>query len=155
LLTDKLVDIDKKKYDRICCLEVFEHLTDEAINLILDDFHRMLTDDGFIIIGVPNEIYLAALIRGLFRMSRRFGSYDAKLINIVCATFGIPPKDRPWKGDSPRSTYASPHMGFDHRELRVLLSNRFCITKVYGSPFKHLPLLFNTEVYFILKKSSN
>lgn len=140
-----------KKYDFIFCLEVFEHLLDQSIESSLDFMKSLLAPNGKIIIGVPNELFLAALFKGLFRKIRRSNDYDASMKRILQATMGQPPQDRPMSEISPGMPYCYYHMGFDHRKLEKILSERFTIESIYGSPFKNLPLLFNSEVFFVLK----
>ncbi|HFE64828.1 MAG TPA: class I SAM-dependent methyltransferase [Caldithrix sp.] len=139
-------------FDFIFCLEVFEHLPPEQIQAALKEINRLAKPTGKIIIGVPNEIFLAALLKGLFRMTRRFGEVDARPGNILRAFFGKPPGERPVVSFD-HLPYIIRHMGFDHRRFGKLLNDSLVITKTYGSPFPALPLWMNFEVYFICKPS--
>ncbi len=135
-------------FDYIFCLEVFEHLpvrqTHEALSII----QRLLKKDGKLVIGVPNEIYFAALIKGIFRMRRRYGEDDARIGNVLRASLGFPPKIRKIIefGSVP---YILRHMGFDYRAFRKTLGQYFKITQTYGSPSPVLPVFANFEVYFV------
>jgi len=74
-----------------------------------------LRDHGNLLIGVPNEIYMISLIRGIFRMTRGYGDYVSNFKNVLLSTIGLPPKDRPvsLKIPIPHFRY---HMGFDYRK---------------------------------------
>ena len=152
LTTDKS-DLKDNFYDIIFCLEVFEHLPDAMIEEELNFLKGGMKDDGCLIIGAPNEIFISALIAGLFRMTRRYGAYDANIKNILKALIGRPPEDRD-KTLNEAKTYIHSHMGFDHRKLRkqIEINNSFTIERIFGSPFSAFSILFSTEVNFFCKK---
>ncbi len=145
--TQELTD---SSLDYIFCLEVFEHLTPEIIRGEFKEFQRLLRKDGRIIIGVPNEIYLAAFFKGALRLKRRHGDSDAVPVNIIKAGLGFPPEKREVV-DFDGLPYILRHMGFDYRKFKSLLTDYFDIEKVYGSPFPRAPVLFNLEIYFICR----
>ena len=151
-LTFCVADIIDEKYDLIFCLEVFEHLPNEILIKEINTLHSLLNDNGNLFIGVPNEIFLISLIRGIFRMTRSYGDYDSNFKNIFLSTIGLPPKDRPISLKIP-IPYFRFHMGFDYRKLKKQLSGKFNIVSIFGSPFSILPLFLNTEVYMICKKN--
>lgn len=103
-------------------------------------------------VGVPNELFLPALVKGLFRMTRRYGAYDARPKNVLKAALGRSPKDRPVGRVGPRLPYYTCHTGFDHRETRNLLSESFEPVRTFGSPVDALPDVLASEVYLILRK---
>jgi SAM-dependent methyltransferase len=137
-------------FDYCFCLEVLEHLnpalTDEALRRI----GGLLRPGGTCVIGVPNEIHLPALFKGLFRMLRRPGQFDTRLANILRATLGRPPVDRPQGEIADGLPYHFFHMGFDYRRLRETLASRFKVERIYGSPFRWAPIGINSEVYFVV-----
>jgi hypothetical protein len=58
--------------------------------------NRLLTKGGLLIVGLlimgaPNELYITALLKGAFRIKRRYGAYDARPGNILRAAIGKPP----------------------------------------------------------------
>jgi 2-polyprenyl-3-methyl-5-hydroxy-6-metoxy-1,4-benzoquinol methylase len=136
-------------FDIIFCLEVLEHLPPAETGALLRDMERLLAENGRLVIGVPNEIYLAALLRGAFRRCRRSNDFDTSLRNMLLAIIGHPPGNRPVEELMPGRYYHRRHMGFDYRGLAGLLSERFEISNRYGSPLPWLPVLFNFEVYFV------
>jgi hypothetical protein len=101
-------------------------------------------------VGVPNELFIPALIKGLFRMTRRYGSFDARPGNVLRAVLGRPPKRRPVREITPGLPYHFHHMGFDHRKLRIKLSKTFEIARQFASPVGGE--LLGTEIYLVLRK---
>jgi len=138
-------------FDVIFCLEVFEHLPEKETEKAIDDISTLLTPGGYACIGVPNEIYIPALIKGLFRMTRRYGAYDANWVNLISATLGNPPKDRPVSKIEDKFSYYSPHMGFDFRDFQKKIGQKLKIEKIWGSPITGLPASLNFEVYFLCR----
>jgi SAM-dependent methyltransferase len=135
--------------DLVFCMEVFEHLPDAVIQTALREIDRLLKKDGAAVIGVPVEIHLAALWKGLFRITRRYGETDARLGNILRAIFGHPPRNRDIVQLESGVPYIIRHLGFDYRQLRKELAARFEIRNRFGSPFPYLPVFLNFEVYYV------
>jgi SAM-dependent methyltransferase len=145
--------VSKESVDLIYCLEVFEHLpkieTEAALSLICS----VLREGGIAIIGVPIEIHFPALYKGIFRMTRRFGDFDATPGNILKATFGFPPQNRPVSEIAVNWLYHHHHLGFDYRRFRELIKSKpFMILKQSASPIPILGAWFNPEVYFVVRK---
>ncbi len=143
--------IENDTFDFIFCLEVFEHLPDGPLEQALAIQKKLLKKDGRLILGVPNELFLPALLKGSFRLTRRYGEVDAIPLNILKATLGRPPLNRPQVlfDDLP---YIIRHMGFDYRKFRKTVEKYFNIEKTYGSPLPVLPLSLNFEIYFVCSK---
>lgn len=146
-----LQSIENDAFDFIFCLEVFEHLPEEQMTQALKIQQKLLKEEGRLVLGVPNELFLTALLKGSFRLTRRFGDVDANLLNILKATIGRPPQDRPQVlfDDLP---YILRHMGFDYRRFKEVVKQYFRIEKMYGSPLPQLPVGLNFEIYFICSK---
>ncbi|PZN82796.1 MAG: class I SAM-dependent methyltransferase [Candidatus Methylumidiphilus alinenensis] len=138
--------------DIIFCLEVFEHLPNAELTDALGQFNRLLNSDGSAVIGVPIEIGIPALYKGVFRMSRRFGAFDASIKNVLLATLGFPPNERPISEIAPGVAFYYEHMGFDYRHLQALLHTQFNLKKVTTSPFSIFGLWLNSELYFLIQK---
>ncbi|AFY81391.1 class I SAM-dependent methyltransferase [Oscillatoria acuminata] len=152
-----------ESFDLIFCLEVMEHMPESQIVIELERISKSLKNGGYSVFGVPNEIYISGMIRGLFRLYRRltlkdefinhgYTEFDANLKNIVMATIGNPPSVRPVQVSSFGTPCHPGHMGFDYRSFENLLTHFFSIDKKYGSPVLNLPILLNTEAYFLCKK---
>ncbi len=148
-----LKQIDRLRFSYIFALEVFEHLPQKETDRALVGISRLLDKNGRVIFGVPNEIYLAALFKGIFRMTRRFGEIDASPRNILQATLGRPLRERPVESLADGVNYIFRHIGFDYRAFEKAVQKQFNIINRYGSPFPSLPLSVNSEVFFVCKKA--
>ena len=143
------VSLMNEKADLIFCLEVFEHLPEKETAEVIRNIARLLAKNGRAIVGVPVEIGIPALLKGLFRMTRRFGAYDATLRNVISSLLYSPPTDRPLAQITPELGYYHEHMGFDYRRLLVNLREVFSVEKIRFSPFRFLKGL-NTEVNIVI-----
>ena len=150
-IVDDLRDLEGRRFDFVFCLEVFEHLPEIETTRAITDIHRLLKPGGLAVLGVPHELFLPALIKGMFRMVRRFGAFDAHPLNILRASLGRPPTPRPVKEIAPGFSYHFHHVGFDHRELESLLARRFEIVSRWFSPARALGPVLNSEVYYLLR----
>jgi hypothetical protein len=137
VIVDVVEALPKNDADLVFCMEVFEHLP-----------ARQTAD------AVPIEIFAPALVKALFRMTRRFGSFDTQPKNVFRAILGNPPGDRPLVELAADAPYHYFHMGFDYRDLRRKLQEQFIFQKEIGSPAKWLPPWLNSEVYYILRKKA-
>ena len=151
-LVDSLTSIAKGSMDVIYSLEVFEHLPVKESEEALNNIYALLKPGGTLVMGVPNELFLPALYKGLFRMSRRFGQYDARVSNILKCCFGRPPKTRPIGEISPGKSYHFHHLGFDHRVLAKQLKSKFGNCKQVCTPFPVLGTWGSPEIYYVVQK---
>ncbi len=138
----------------IFCLEVFEHLPKAETKAALCQFNRLLNSNGNAVIGVPIEIGVPALYKGIFRMARRFGAFDALIKNVLLAALCSPPKERPVSEIAPGFAFHYEHLGFDHRNLQALLHAQFSLQKVTTSPFSIFGLWLNPEANFLIQKAN-
>lgn len=152
--TDTAGGIDTGSVDMLCCLEVFEHLPLRETADTLAVINRVLSAQGTATFGLPVEIGIPALYKGLFRMTRRFGDFDANFSNVFAAVAGHPPAERPCGEIAPGFRYHFAHMGFDHRRFRKVLEASFRIRKTTFSPFPLLGAAVNPEVYFSCVKKA-
>lgn len=143
-------DLRGTKFDLVFCLEVFEHLPARQTAKTVRIVGRLLADGGVFVVGVPNELFFPALVKGMFRMTRRYGAHDARFGNVLRAVVGRPPAERPARRISRGLPYHFHHLGFDHRKLRGLLHRTFDPVREFGSPVDSE--LFGTEVYFVMQK---
>ncbi|MCC2972289.1 methyltransferase domain-containing protein [Massilia sp. IC2-476] len=144
--------IPQGQVDLLFCLEVFEHIPLSMRARSLGEVGALLREDGEAVFGVPVEVGLPALYKGMFRMSRRYGAYDAKPMHVLKATLGMPPKDRPIGYLPPDVEVHNEHMGFDHRVFRKALGEQFALTKASASPFPLLGTAICPEAYFVVRK---
>ncbi len=144
---------DDRRYDVAFCCEVFEHLPAQQTNALIASIARVVAPGGVAVIGVPNEIHLMGLLKGLFRMARRYGEHDAVPRRVLAAALGRPEEDR-WERALDGEPYIFEHVGFDHRRLRAALEEHLVVTEVYASPFPFLPLALGSEIYFVCEPGS-
>ncbi|MEJ2050668.1 MAG: class I SAM-dependent methyltransferase [Calditrichota bacterium] len=151
---EKLDNQTFNKFDYIFCLEVMEHLPQREMDIALEQLREVSTGSTKILFGVPNEIYLAAFLKGIFRMTRRYGEVDAIPSNILKASLGLPLKCRPVNIFSEDLPYIIRHVGFDYRVFLNQLLDKFDVVQIYGSPFPFLPQILNFEIFILAKISS-
>lgn len=153
VVTDSLDNIEAGTFDYVFCLEVFEHLPESETASALAKIHGLLKPTGTAVIGVPHEIFLPALVKGIFRMSRRYGSFDANPRNILHAFIGRPPLNRPVAEIAPGFAFHFHHLGFDYRAFERRLLAQFQIREKRFSPSPLFGAVLNSEVYFVLTKA--
>ncbi len=139
--------------DVVFCLEVFEHLPPPETAQALQAIGDLLRPGGLLVVGVPVEVGVPALYKGLFRMARRWGAFDAHPANILSAFAGRPPRSRPVSQIADGLRFHFAHMGFDHRAFRHVLGQAFAVRTVRASPFAWLGSLLMPEVYFVAHKA--
>ena len=154
-LIKSMDSVSENSIDVVYSLEVFEHLPHDESEIALSLIYSVLKPGGCFIAGVPNELFLAAVYKGLFRIVRRFGEFDASLSNIMKCAIGRPPIKRPVSEISPGMNYYFHHLGFDHRQLRKSLEAKFGNSERFFSPFGILGLWGSPEIYYVLHKASN
>jgi SAM-dependent methyltransferase len=150
---DNLDAVESGSFDYVFCLEVFEHLPEKETVEAIAEIHRLLKHDGVAVIGVPHELFLPALLKGLFRMSRRYGDFDARPANVLGATLGRAPTQRPVAEISPGFQYHFHHLGFDYRKLEQNFQERFQLAGKWFSPFPVLGAALNSEVYLLFRNA--
>ena len=138
--------------DLVFCTEVFEHLPAAETARALDEIGRVLKPGGLLVVGVPVEVGPPALPKGLFRMARRAGQFDARLGPILSAAMGSAPSPRETAEIAPGRFYFPHHLGFDHRRLTDEVGRRFEIVRLAGSPAPWLPVALNSEAYLTARK---
>ena len=141
--------------DSVFCLEVFEHLPPKETSDALQTIYDLLKPGGKIIIGVPVEIGIPSLYKGFFRMSRRYGAFDACIKNIGLSFIGRPPKNRQISEICPGFNYYSKHMGFNFNNLKKNLQNYFTLNKISASPYAILGWQLMPEIYFVAEKANH
>ncbi len=142
--------VEAGSLDLIFCLEVFEHLPPAEMQGAFSDLKRVLAKDGHLVVGVPVEIGVPALYKGVFRMMRRYGEFDATARNVAACVIGRPP-DRPVHKFDDRHGFYYHHTGFDHRRFLSSLRAVFDVCSMSASPFPRLGVL-NPELYAVAKR---
>jgi len=133
-------------FDKICCLEVLEHLTKENQLKVLSQLHRLLSPSGLLVVSVPIEIGPAGLFKNAMRRVLRQEHDGATCTNIVKAFAGL-------NIDRADVPYIASHIGFDHRVLPPLfLANGFSIVSRHFSPLPILGSFFNSQIFLVLQR---
>lgn len=150
-LASSFEDLKGKRFGYAFCLEVFEHLPLQQTEQAIKRLNRLLTPGGTLVIGVPNELFVPALVKGIFRMTRRYGAFDARPANILKAALGRPPANRPVQRIARGFPYYMVHTGFDHRKLEKRLSETFELVHSFGSPISTASWLLSSEIYLVFR----
>jgi SAM-dependent methyltransferase len=151
-LIDSIKKITAASVDLVYCLEVLEHLPENETQKVISDIYSILKNNGVAIFGVPNELYFAALYKGIFRIMRRYGKFDACIKNVLKCIIGRPPEERPVGEIARGLAYHFYHLGYDYRCLPSLLAGRFKILDCIPSPIRILGCYINPEIYYIVQK---
>jgi SAM-dependent methyltransferase len=152
-MTPSLSGVPGGSQDVVYALEVFEHLPEPQTAEALQAIRERLRTDGILIIGVPIEIGPPALFKGIFRMARRYGDFDARPSNVARATAAVPPRNRPMVELDDCLPYYPHHLGFDHRRLDERVSAYFPLLVTFCSPLLAFGPAVNSEIYFVARNS--
>jgi hypothetical protein len=133
----------RRSFSLIYCVEVCEHLTDKALDELLENIIELAAPYARIIIGVPIETGPSGFLKAMYRTAHGHRQ-AASVSKAVRALFGLPiPRnvtDVEWYGD---------HTGFSHARLRQKLQDRgFLVKRTTCLPFPLLGLALNNEIYF-------
>jgi SAM-dependent methyltransferase len=150
-ITSQLGPQHWQSFDFVFCLEVFEHLPPKQTADVIELLRKLAKPGGVLVVGVPHEIFLPAIAKGLFRMARRYGSFDARWGNVLACAAGRPPADRPIAELAPGYPFHPHHLGFDFRELERRLRASFRVLDAWFSPVPVLGPFLNSEYYLLLQ----
>jgi SAM-dependent methyltransferase len=159
-VVDRFEDIEDRSFSHIFCLSVFEHLPEQELKEALERLHHASLPEATTLVEVPNEIFGAAVIKGIFRHSRRPTAFDGRVGNITQAVVGSPPANRPRSNFDPGSEIELPwhgsHLGFDHRELErtIVATNLFKVEGPKFAPINALGALASLDVYYSLSRNT-
>ncbi len=133
-------------YNKICCLEVLEHLAEKAQMREIKKMMGLLSDNGQIIISVPIEVGLSSLMKNIVRILLRQTHDGTNFRNIVYSLFGV----HFHRGEAP---YIPSHVGFYYRDLeKLLLASGLRMRLKKFSPLPALNGVINSQVFFVLEK---
>jgi SAM-dependent methyltransferase len=147
-------------YDAIICMEVLEHVV--GVEPILEQFIRLLTPSGKLLISVPVETGLPLLVKQAARRIagwRGLGDYPGNspytLREYWASVFAGPCQHivRPIHDDGAGKA-SHDHKGFNWMALRELLSQQFEIEKIYSSPVSWLSPHLASQVWFLANRKS-
>ncbi len=135
---------------RLCCMEVMEHLDETTMAQAFADFRQVLLPEGKLLISVPIEIGLSALAKNLVRWGNRQAQEGTSLRTVLAAALGrtdhIPRINR--------GGYIDSHLGFDYRELRRRVRHEgFVIERQTFGPMPWLGAVLNSQVFWLCRRS--
>jgi SAM-dependent methyltransferase len=135
-------------FNKICCLEVLEHLSEEVQRKEITRMLQLLTGDGKLIISVPIEVGLPSLLKNLARIVLGQTHGNTNLKTITRSLLGL-------RVRRSGGAYDPSHIGFNYHDLeKLLLSMRLEVTGKLFSPIKLLGGMVNSQVFFVLKKAA-
>lgn len=139
-----------QKFDKITCLETAEHLDDNGLEVLWSNTRSLLASGGLLIISVPLEIGLPALIKNTYRLLKNRPYDNLSFINYFKAIAGFRIKRRVITLE-PGLNYIFSHMGFDHRVFEKQLAKHFIIERKEGQPWPFFGTIFNNTLYYICR----
>jgi SAM-dependent methyltransferase len=141
---ESLDRIAPKSVDVLTAFEVCEHLYANELDMLLADASRVLKPEGALVISVPimYGLAIAPKVSNWMIRGRTFKS-EYSTAEVFKSLIGIP-VGRPL---NPRVT----HKGFDFRELRKLVSERFMVDAVHVSPVPHMPWWVSSQYFMICR----
>ena len=144
------------------CMEVLEHCTPSAVDLVVAELRRLVAGDGVVIVSVPVETGPGLVGKQLYRrLAARRGlegyrdreTYSAReLATMVAAgaetSIGRPVYHSQFASGEPNVYHG--HKGFNWRALRRRLSTDFAVRRTRFSPVPLLGPLLNSQAWFVL-----
>ncbi|MGW3176086.1 methyltransferase domain-containing protein [Streptomyces sp. NPDC001153] len=141
---ESLDSVASHSVDVLTAFEVCEHLYDEEVDTLLKDASRILDRNGALVISVPIMYGLAIVpkVSNWMIRSRSLRS-EYRPSDVLKAMVGM----RVSRPQNPRTT----HKGFDFRELREVVRERFHIDAVHLSPVRHAPWWLSSQCFMICR----
>jgi 2-polyprenyl-3-methyl-5-hydroxy-6-metoxy-1,4-benzoquinol methylase len=142
------------KADLLFCTEVFEHAVD--IPMVIEHLKKYVSDNGLIIVSVPNEIGFMLIIKYLIRKAgacfnvsnyREYENYSFKEFVYMLFAGRNTKINRKIYCNSYRT-----HKGFNWKYFKAkYIDNNFFIFNITGTPFPFLFTFLNSQIWFVLK----
>jgi len=141
---ESLDGVASHSVDVLTAFEVCEHLYEEELHALLDDAARILKPAGALVISVPimYGLAIAPKVSNWMIRSRTLRS-EYTATELLKAMVGI----RVSRPQNPRTT----HKGFDFRELRDVVNERFDIDAVHMSPVPHAPWWISSQYFMVCR----
>jgi len=139
-----LGELARGSVDALTAFEVCEHLYPEELDALLADAARIIKPGGALVISVPIMYGLAIgpkvsnwMIRGRTLKS------EYSPAEMLKSMVGI-------RVPRPANLRVT-HKGFDFRELRGIVGQRFAIDAVHHSPMPHVPWWMSSQYFMICR----
>jgi 2-polyprenyl-3-methyl-5-hydroxy-6-metoxy-1,4-benzoquinol methylase len=141
---ESMESVASQSVDVLTAFEVCEHLYANELDALLEDALRMLKPSGALVISVPIMCGLAIVPKVTNWMIRsRSLKTEYTLTDVMKAMAGM----RVSRPDNPRTT----HKGFDFRELREVVRERFSIDSVQMSPVPNMPWWLSSQYFMVCR----
>lgn len=141
---ESMESIAEQSVDVLTAFEVCEHLYANELDTLLEDTLRILKPNGALVISVPIMCGLAIVpkVSNWMIRSRSLKSEytPAEVLKAMVGMHVSRPQNR-------RTT----HKGFDFRELREVVRERFSIDAVHMSPVPNLPWWLSSQYFMICR----
>jgi SAM-dependent methyltransferase len=142
-----LEEIAGEHFDRIACLELLEHLTEEGQRKVLGDLRGLAGEEGTVLISVPVEVGPSVLVKTVVRILSRHVHDGTSPTSVFRSLFGL----RVERSGLP---FNPSHVGFDYREVeRLLPAAGFVVRHKTFSPLATFRGLMNSQVFYVLGRS--
>jgi len=143
-IINNMENIDDKSIDVFCCFETLEHLNEDEFKILFLNIKRLIKDSAKIIISIPIIGGPTLIIKEISRMIlfKRKSDYNFKEL-FLASFFGI--------NAQRAENIKTSHKGFNFKKLKYKLQQKFNIISIIYSPFKFLPWIFNSQVFYIME----
>ena len=144
----ELIANHESEFDVVFCLEVCEHLSNDAIYELLRNLRLTARQDATFVFGVPIETGLSGFLKNIYRFCRG-RRQNATLGRAIKSLFGL------WipRAFSPEG-WSGSHLGFDANAFRELLKyGGFEVQRTVCLPWPRLGAVFNNEIYFVCRRN--
>lgn len=144
--------LNGKVFTKITCLETGEHLVDRELTTLFANIEQLLAHGGQVVISVPIETGVPALLKNTFRILRGHIPDNCTLLNFWRMVFGVSiPRSTP--EDREYGQYIYSHMGFSHRQFEEMLKQHLLIKGKHYSPLSIAgAALSNTILYVCVRR---
>ncbi len=144
----RIATLHSAAFSKIACLETGEHLVDKELEALLVNIERLLAQRGRMLISVPIEIGVPALLKNTFRILKGHVPDNLTFLNFWRMVFGVSilrstPEHRE------HGQYIYSHMGFNHRQFEETLARAFHIEKKFFSPIDFLGSALNNTILYL------
>jgi len=144
-LISDLNEIKERRYSYISCLETLEHIPDEKLLETLLLFRTLLKPNGTLVISVPIESGISALLKQIIRKVSGQSERVATPWTIFLSTIYLTSRIK-------RDQRDPGHTGFDYIKTRKLIEKSgLKIEKTIYSPFRALKGFINSQIFWICK----
>jgi SAM-dependent methyltransferase len=139
-------------FDKVFCLETLEHFEGVHLEKMVSNIYSKLTKNGRILISVPIEIGMSALVKRFLRLLSGQPHPGENIMNTVKSIFG---RTDSIERVADVSGYIPSHIGFDFRTIPKMFEREGLFLKKSGfSPLSINTFQGNSQVFYLFEKSA-